>query len=177
MNPARFGLLTGMIAMATVTRLLPHAPNFTPLLAMALFGGACFSDKRAAFLVPLTGMFLSDLVLGFHALMPIVYGSFALIVCLGFWLSRHRGTLQVALAATASSLWFFVATNGGVWAIGSMYPHTISGLSECYVMAIPFFWTTLTSSLLYSALLFGGLRLAEMRFSSLGEAPVPVGAN
>jgi hypothetical protein len=176
MNPARFGLLTGMIAMATVTRLIPHAPNFTPLLAMALFGGACFSDKRAAFLVPLTGMFLSDLVLGFHALMPIIYGTFASIVCLGFWLREHRDPLHLAVAASVSSVWFFIATNFGVWAFGTMYPHTMAGLSECYLMGIPFFWNTLLSCLLYSALLFGGLSFAEHRISALRENTSLAGA-
>jgi len=37
---------------------------FTVLAGMALFGGACFSDKHAAFLVLMTGLLGSDLVIG-----------------------------------------------------------------------------------------------------------------
>lgn len=89
----RFLVLVGMILGAAASRLIPHPFNFTPIGAMALFGGACFADRRAAFLVPLAAMFLSDLAigllsgslsLGLHPLIPVVYGSFALIVCLGF---------------------------------------------------------------------------------------------
>jgi len=88
MNKTRFIVLAGMILAAAGSRLIPHPPNFTPIAALALFGGASFVDNRAAFIVPLAGLFLSDLVLGFYAISPVVYGSFALIVCLGFWVRR-----------------------------------------------------------------------------------------
>jgi len=157
MNKPRFAVLIGMIMVATAMRLLPHPPNFTPITAMALFGGACFADKRAAFLVPLLGLFLSDLVLGFHDLMPVVYGSFILTVCLGFWLRQRRSVPAIMGASIAAAVMFFVLTNLGVWAFDAMYPKTMAGLEECFVMAIPFFGNTLLSSLFYSAVLFGGL--------------------
>ena len=176
MNKPRFAVLIGMILVATLMRLIPHPPNFTPLTAMALFGGACFADKRLAFLVPLMALFLSDLVLPADALMPVVYGSFALIVCLGFWLRRQRNATRVIGASIAGAVIFFILTNFGAWAVDTLhlYPKTMSGLIDCYVMAIPFFGNTLISSLLYSALLFGGLALAESRFTGLREyRPVP----
>jgi hypothetical protein len=80
----RFVVLVGMILAAAASRLIPHPPNFAPIGALALFGGACFSSKRAAFLVPLAAMLLSDLAIGllrgdlslrFHGLIPVVYGS------------------------------------------------------------------------------------------------------
>jgi hypothetical protein len=169
MNKIRFTVLIGMIFTATASRLIPHPPNFTPLTAMALFGGACFTDKRAAFFVPLIGLFLSDLVLGFYALMPVVYGSFALTVCLGFWLRQQRNALQVTSATIAGAVLFFILTNFGVWAFDSLYPKTMAGFAGCYALAIPFFWNTLLSSLLYSAMLFGGLAIAESRFTGLHE--------
>ncbi|MEK6768780.1 MAG: DUF6580 family putative transport protein [Gemmatimonadota bacterium] len=92
----RFFVLAGMILAAAASRLIPHPPNFAPIGAMALFGGACFAQKRWAFVMPLAAMFLSDLVLGLHRLMPVVYGSFALIVCLGFWLRRRRTVVPIA---------------------------------------------------------------------------------
>ncbi|MFN3920557.1 MAG: DUF6580 family putative transport protein, partial [Methylohalobius sp.] len=60
----RFLVLVGMILVAAASRLIPHPPNFTPIGAMALFGGACFADRHAAFAVPLAGMWLSDLMIG-----------------------------------------------------------------------------------------------------------------
>jgi len=69
---------------------------------------------------------------------------------------------------------FFVLTNFGVWALGALYPKTLTGLTECYVVAIPFFRNALLSDLFYSALLFGGLALAEKQWPILGEAaPTP----
>jgi hypothetical protein len=68
MNNTRSTVLTAMVVAAAAIRLMPHPPNFTPIAAMALFGGAQFADKRAALLVPLAAMLLSDLALGLHAL-------------------------------------------------------------------------------------------------------------
>jgi len=75
---ARFATLVAMILAAAATRLFPHPPNFTPIGAMALFGGAHFASPLVALAVPLCAMLLSDLLLGFgvHPVMPFVYGSF-----------------------------------------------------------------------------------------------------
>src|SRR5215472_7531509 len=98
MNRNRFVVLAGMVLMAAFARLVPHPPNFTPVAALALFSGANFGSKRAAFLVPLAGLFLSDLVLGFYTITPVVYGSFALITGLGFWLRRRQNLQRFAVA-------------------------------------------------------------------------------
>src|ERR1700710_2893084 len=95
--------LVSVILMAAAARLLPHLPNLTPIAAVALFGGAYFADRRLAFLVPLTALFLSDLVIGFHPHMEIVYLSFALIVAIGLWLQNHRTALPIAGAVLLSS--------------------------------------------------------------------------
>src|SRR5207237_5833987 len=127
MDKSRFLVLSGLILAAAVLRLIPHPPNFSPLTAMALLGGACFVEKRRAFVVPLVAMFVSDVLLGFHRLMPVVYGSFALIVCLGFWLRTRRTAVPIACAAVGGSLLFFTVTNFGVWAFENWYPKTTAG--------------------------------------------------
>ncbi len=172
---ARALLLVILIFSAAAARLVPHPPNFAPIGAMALFGGACFADKRWAFAVPLAAMLVSDLVLGFHRLMPVVYGSFVLIVCVGFWLRKRRALVPIGAAAMSSSLLFFAATNIGVWALGSLYPKTWQGLVACYVAAVPFFWNTLLGDLFYSAVLFGGLALAERGFPAIRESAFEAG--
>jgi hypothetical protein len=169
MNKPRFIMLAGMILAAAASRLIPHPPNFTPIAAIALFGGAQFSSKRAAFLVPLAGLFLSDLVFGFYTITPVVYGSFTLTACLGFWVRQRCSVQRIAFAAVASAILFFVLTNFGVWAIDNLYPKTTAGLVDCYVAAIPFFQNMLLANVLYSALLFGGFALAENRFVRLRE--------
>jgi hypothetical protein len=172
MKMNRFSVLTSMVLAGTAARLIPHPPNFSPIAALALFGGATFASRRAAFLVPLAALFLSDLVLGFSAITPVVYASFALITCLGVWLRRRQTVWRLATASLAGAVLFLVVTDFGVWALSDWYPKTLSGLAECYAAAIPFFRNTLASDLFYSAVLFGGLKLAEKRWQWLAE-PTP----
>src|SRR3984893_16508312 len=160
LNP-RFNTLIIMVIAAAATRLLPHPPNMTSVTALALFGGAYFSDRRLAFLVPLTALLLSDLILGLYRHMEIPYLSFALIVCIGFGLQQRWTAPRIVGAALLSALVFFTVTNFGVWAFDSLYPKTAPGLLACYVAAIPFFRNTILGDLLYTAMLFGGFRLLE----------------
>jgi hypothetical protein len=163
-----------MILAAAASRLIPHPPNLTSVTAIALFGGAMLDDRRLAFVVPLSALFLSDLVLGFHDQMFLVYGSFALIVCIGLWLQHHRSATTIAAAAIASSLLFFGITNFGVWALDRMYPHTLAGLIACYTAALPFLRNTLEGDLFYTLVLFCGFALLERQFPKLqAQAPLP----
>ena len=167
MRPQRTALVAGMILAAAATRLLPHPPNVTPIGALALFGGACFPRLRTALLVTGGAMLLSDLLIGLHDQMSGVYVCFALLVALGRRLRDRRSAPRVAVAALAASILFFLGSNLGVWAGGVLYPLTPAGLVACYVAALPFFGATLLGDLLYAALLFGGLALAERRFPAL----------
>jgi len=177
----RFLTLMGMVFVAATMRLIPHPPNFTPIAAMALFGGAYFSNKKTAFAIPLIAMYLSDLVLGlfvydlgwFHATMPFVYGSFAMTVGLGFWVRRWRSPSRIGLAALASSLLFFFVPNFGVWLAGGLYPKTLDGLMACYVAAIPFFKNTLMGHAVYTIALFGGFALIQRYYPALREELAP----
>ena len=157
------------ILLAAVSRLIPHPPNVTPIAAMALFGGAYFSHRAAAFLVPLAAMVLSDLFLGFHPTTPFVYGSFALIVLIGYGLRGRKTVFTVAMAALASSVLFFLVTNFGVWATGTLYPRTWTGLATAYLAALPFFRNTVLGDLVYVAVLFAGFALLERSLPALRE--------
>lgn len=135
-------------------RLLPHPANFAPMAAIAIFGGAVL-PRRLAVWVPLTAMAISDLIIGFYDIMPVVWACFALIAVGSNYLLQKR-TFRRGLAITlAASLFFFVVTNFAVWAASGMYAHTWSGLVQCYAMALPFFRATLLSDLLYTGTLFG----------------------
>lgn len=166
----RFALLAGMIFGAAALRLFPHPPNFEPIGALALFGGAQVDDKKWAFILPLAALFLSDAVLGFHSQMPVIYATFALIVCMGFALRERVTPLPVAGASLAASALFFIVTNFGVWALDGLYPRNVEGLIACYVAAIPFFGNTMAGGLFYAAVLFGGLALAERKIPRLAPA-------
>src|SRR6266404_7587596 len=113
MSKPRLIVILCLILAAAVSRLIPHPPNLTSVTAVALFGGAYLSYKWMAFLVPLAALFLSDMILGLYPHMEFVYGSFALVVCLGLLLQKKRTPLRIAGAAFTSSLLFFVITNFG----------------------------------------------------------------
>ena len=169
MPKIRLIVVMSIIVGAALSRLIPHPPNMASITAVALFGGAYLSRKWLAFAVPLLALLLSDFALGFYARMWVVYGSFALVVCIGTLLRKERTPFRIAGATLASSILFFVITNFGVWFYGSLYPKTAAGLFACYIAALPFFQNTLVGDALYTAVLFGGFALAERQWPALRE--------
>ncbi len=146
-----------LVLLASLSRLLPHPPNFTPLGAIALFAGVFLWQRWWLLVVPLAALYLSDVLMGYiwHDMMPFVYAAFALIVVLGLAIRHRPRPLPVFACALTGSIGFFVITNLGVWLRGTLYPMTWEGLMACYVAAIPFFRHQLAGDLLYTALLFG----------------------
>lgn len=150
--------VTGIVFIAALSRLLPHAPNATPLAAMALFAGAYVPNRRLAFFLPLAAMFASDLFLGFHEGMLAVYLAMMAVVCVGQGLRGRVKPMNVAAASVSGSVIFFLITNiPGL--NGHLYPLSLAGWTEAYAMALPFFRNTLAGDLCYTALLFGGYAL------------------
>jgi hypothetical protein len=153
---------TTFILIGTITRVIPHPANFAPIAAMALFGGV-YMGKKQAFVLPILAMILSDLLIGFDSLpmRGVIYGTFLATVLVGLWLKEHKNTKNVILASLFSSILFFVVTNFAVWAFGGMYAKNLLGLSESYVMAIPFFRNTILGDLFYSGVFFGGYEFVK----------------
>lgn len=174
MNTPRMYVLIGMIVSISLFRVFPHPPNFTPVLAMALFGGAQFADRRAAFLVPLGAMLLADLFLGLHATMLFVYGALVLAVLMGRWLRSRLTVTHTAATAVGGSLVFYVVTNFGAWlTMPALYPRSWEGLMAAYTAAIPFYRNALAGDLLFTAALFGGFYLLQRAFPRLDEQVAP----
>jgi hypothetical protein len=148
---------------SVMLRLLPHIPNFTPIAAIALFGGV-YLNKKLAFVLPLGAMIISDYFIGFHNTMFYVYGSFILIGLIGLHLRRHKNVVNVVLASLSGSILFYFITNAGVW-INGAYARDITGLYDSLIMGLPFFRYTVSGDLVYVTLFFGayelGLRFAK----------------
>ncbi|MCB0397027.1 MAG: hypothetical protein KDD36_10255 [Flavobacteriales bacterium] len=156
-------VIGGMILFAALSRLVPHWPNFTPIAAMALFGGAVVNDKRLAYLMPLTALVISDLALSFMFGYDffsigriVIYSTFALITYMGVKMHSKVGVRPVVLKGFLASLIFFVVTNFFVWVSSGMYAHDAAGLMLCYEAAIPYFGNSLLGNAFYLAVLFGG---------------------
>lgn len=149
----------GLILLIILSRLIPHPPNFTPVLAAALFCGILYARPLHGLLIPVLGMAAGDLVLGFHAQVWAVYLAVTLCVGLGRWMLNPPGMLTTAAAGVSGSALFFLLTNFAVWLHGDLYPLTATGLLACYVAAIPFFHHTLIATLLFGLGLLGLARL------------------
>jgi hypothetical protein len=163
--PLRTDLLVVLflIGLDVAARLLPHTPNFMPLTASALFAGMVIGRPALGLLVPLAALLLSDLVLGFDdwRIALVVYLALALPVGVGMLARHYRLSLVLVPAALVCSLIFFVVTNFAVWAFGSLYSHDMAGLTQCYLLALPFLKYTMAGDLAWTAVLFGGAFLVQ----------------
>ncbi len=178
---ARALLLFALIVAAAISRLVPHPPNFSPIEAIALFGGAYFVNRSWAVLAPLAAMFLSDLVLGLvqggiyfeyfaSAHFLSIYACIALSAVLGFGLRDRVQSGRVLGYSLAGSLLFFLVTNFAVWLTATdvaFHPACSASLGACYVAGLPFLQWTVLGTLFYSALLFGGYELLQRRVPGL----------
>ena len=176
-------VLAALIFVAALSRLLPHPPNFSPVEAIALFGGAYFASRAWALAVPLLALLASDLVLG--ALLGHSYASYlggisfwsvyaciALSTVLGFGLRGKVDGPRLLGYSLAGSALFFVVTNFAAWFASPFYPQTGAGLAAAFVAGIPFFQWTVLGTLGYAALLFGGFALLRRRLPVLGAQTV-----
>ena len=152
-------------------RIIPHAPNFTPVAAIALFGAVLLPNRRLALIMPLALIIISDLFIGLHDIVIFTWGSIVLISLIGLGLRKSRKTTTVLFGSLASAVAFYLVTNFGVWASG-WYPPTPQGLIQCYVAGIPFFRNFLAGTLIYSAAFFGTYALAAraVRRTSLAKS-------
>lgn len=150
----KFFSIFGIMLIAAFSRLIPHPPNVTPIISIALFGGILFSDKKIALIAPLAAMILSDIFIGFHGSIWAVYISIAAISLIGYYFIKQAKFLNIIGFSLLSSILFFAVSNFGMWLMMGLYPMTFSGLLLCYEAAIPFFRNTLISTLAFSSVFY-----------------------
>ena len=85
-----------LILLAASSRLIDHMANFTPVLAIAIFGGALLK-RQLAYVLPLAIMLISDFAIelirpgeGFYPGQIYVYISFLLVAALSSGVLRKR---------------------------------------------------------------------------------------
>ncbi|TAF44776.1 MAG: hypothetical protein EAZ51_00380 [Sphingobacteriales bacterium] len=149
--------------------------NFTPIGAIALFGGTYFTDKYKAYLVPILTLLVSDVFVTytytgqwtlFYSGFFWVYASFAFMVFIGSRIKKVNAG-SVLLGALASVLVHWIITDIQPWLAGTMYNKDITGYYQSLIAAIPFERNLLLGNLVYGAILYGGFELAQARFTVL----------
>lgn len=187
----RMGALTVMILIAGAWRLFisgTHTPlhNFTPVGAMAIFGGCYYANRWKAYLVPLLTLWLSDILLCYfiyyHKLVFFyegflwTYASFALMVFIGSFI-RKVNVKNILLAGVGAALAHWIITDFGVWAFGLDFttgkPFTkdIQGLLKCYALALPYLKNMLMGNLVFGAVMFGAFEWAQRKYPGLQVSP------
>lgn len=139
-------MFLALILLLAGSRTLPHPPNFTPIMAIALFSGAFFGSRLWAYLIPLGAMIVSDYFIGFHDLSGVVYISLVPAVWFGslsgriapFGEKRSLFGLKWLGLGVVADLSFFVLSNLGVWWLSGFYEHSVNGLVYCFALALPF---------------------------------------
>ncbi len=151
-----------LVFAGVVMRLLPHAANFTPIAAIALFG-AVYMKRGYGLLLPLAAVVISDLAIGFDSLQSrmTVYGSFLLIGLIGLAIRKRKSIATVVLGSLSGSVVFYLITNLAYLYSPTMYPHSLNGVLSSYYNALPFFRNSLVGDLFYTGLLFGLYELAR----------------
>lgn len=186
----RFFILLGITILVGTWRIVSHKSdysvlsNFTPIGAMALFGGAYFNKRWKAYIFPLLALFLSDVVMMkiFYSDLSNgilysgwywTYGAFIFMVIIG-QLIKKVSVESVLFSAISAAVAHWIITDFGVWLMGctdittgTLYTKDFAGLIKCYTLAIPYFKNMLLGNLIYGAILFGGFELAKSKFPVL----------
>ena len=151
-----FGLVFVSVLIG-LTRLVGLPPNFTPIIAGAIFLPVIAKGVQYAFL-PVVVLFLTDLVLGFHSMMVYTYGSLLLVGALA-----HLLRISLGLKAILGVLIWHLIVNFGV------YLNSIPArpLFEVYISAWPFDFRLLVSTLMFTCLFWLTERLISRRFRSV----------
>ncbi len=178
-NSGKTLFVLGAIVFVALSRLLPHIPNFTPVAAMALFGGALFTNKKSAYLLTFAVLLMSDILVNTllynnynfinYLAQPFVwavYFSFGLTVFMGNSIKNKLNIKSVALFSVSSSLLFWLVTNFACWPANPLYAQNFSGLINCYIAAIPFLGNVV-GDLFFNTLLFGSLFIASKKIPAV----------
>ena len=146
-------------AILALSRIIPHPPNFTPILASAIMAPILIKDRWFGMAVPIVAMFISDVIIGFYSYQFVIYSS---ILAISLVAPMRKNYIRLGIMAVGGSVWFFITTNFAIWMIWDYYPKTIEGLITCYTLAIPFFKNTLISTCLFTGLLTFSIKYLEV---------------
>ena len=148
--------LKGIIFLTTLlilSRIIPHPPNFTPILAGIIFLPFIKRDIKFSVFVPLGAMLISDFIIGMHSLMLWTYGPIIILSLLSYYFTNDKAS-RIASLAIASPAVFYLISNFGVWINSPMYSKDLSGLALCYINAIPFYASSATACILFCSAFF-----------------------
>ena len=152
-------ICVGIFITLSASRFIPHPPNFTSLLALSFYVPVFLGLRFLPVLI--ISFAITDLIIGYHSGTHWTWGSVLVIGLMSQYFSKNINFRLVG--ALFGAFIFFLITNFGVWTSG-MYGFTISGLINCYLLAIPFFAYSLISTILFSLVIETSYKLFKIKF-------------
>lgn len=163
-----------------ILRIIPHINNFSPIIALAIFGSLHYKNKNQAYIVTILCLWISDLVINnfiynlsdnlvwFYKGFYWQYISYLVIILLSLNFKNKKINFKnISFLILSTSLIFFIITNFGFWVSSGFYSYDLLGLIECYIAAIPFYKGTLFGSIFYTPLFIGFYYFLQNKISSL----------
>ena len=143
------------IALAA-SRLIPHPPNFTSLIALSFYVPALLGIRYIPSLI--LSFILTDFIIGFHGVTFFTWGSVVIIGLMSNYFIKNMMTRIIG--ALSGACIFFIVSNFGIWSLGS-YGYTLEGFILCYTMAIPFFGYSLISTFIFASVIEGIFKIKD----------------
>ncbi|QEH39712.1 DUF6580 family putative transport protein [Chitinophaga sp. XS-30] len=179
-------LVAGALRVTAAGQITPFS-NFSPVGAMALFGGAYFADKWKSYVFPLLTLFLGDVIMmqtvykayGNGSLLfegwIWVYLGFAAMVLIGQLVIRKVRVTNILIACIAAAVAHWLLADFGTWmsstgfdvTTGLPYTKDWQGLMKCYANGLPFLKNTLLSNVVYCGIFFGLFELMQRNIPAL----------
>lgn len=174
-------ILVLLIIAATAMRFVSYKyqgvlSNFTPVGAIAIFGGVYFTDKWKAYVVVLLSLVISDTIINslYTSQFVTSYSDtfwncvcFSMIIFVGSLIKKiNIGTSLIILFAPVLIHWLIMDMPWINDAQG-LYPKTLAGYGAALVAAIPFEKNMLLGDIAFGVILFGVFETAKTKYAIL----------
>jgi len=145
-------------------------PNIELVTVGAILAGLYFG-RIYAVLTPLLVMVVSDRIIGNTNIYYFTWSAYILMGLGAYFVrKKYRGlkikgkVLAGAGGAVLASLFFYIWTNFGVWAMDSwgIYSRDFGGLFKCFVMGIPFLRNNLAGNFVFVPMFILGTEMLKM---------------
>lgn len=157
------------VLIGVLTRTIFHVGhNVEFITATSIVSGYFLSNKRLSFLVTLSSLIISDLILGNTIIFLFTWSGFIFGNLMGLLVSREKRFLSALIYSQAlglvSTIFFFLWTNLGVVLTSNLYQKTWEGLLQSYINALPFLRPQLIGNLLIVPIIFVAVSVCTQRF-------------
>lgn len=141
-----------LVILGILSRTVFHIGDNVEFVTSATLLSAAYLGKKYALVVPFLIMSVTDLFIGNTSIFIFTWSGYIVIGLMGILKLNFRSKaagkkslvfklLTAGGVGIAASFWFYLWTNFGVWLLDNwgMYPRTLFGLVDAYILGLPFF--------------------------------------